>query len=48
MPVLVRVKGADYKLIHPSSNFSPIQIAGISKENVEVDTFNFYIGLLKN
>jgi aminopeptidase N len=47
MPVLIRIKGGDYKLIHPTSKFRAINISGLSKENVEVDTFNFYIGLLK-
>lgn len=48
MAVFVRIRGGDYKLIYPTSDFSPIQIEGISKGNVEVDTFNFYIGLLNN
>lgn len=48
MPVFVKVKGGEYKLIYPSSSFSPIDIVGISKENLEVDTFNFYIALINN
>ncbi|MCX2480966.1 M1 family metallopeptidase [Pedobacter sp. MC2016-15] len=37
MPVPVRIIGGNYKLIYPSSNFSVIDIAGISKGNIEVD-----------
>jgi aminopeptidase N len=47
MPVKIRVKGGEYKLINvDSSKPSKIDIAGLTKENMEVDTFNYYIGLL--
>jgi aminopeptidase N len=59
MPVKMRIKGGEYKYITPGtpngrqSVKSPtrvtlIDIDGITKENVEVDTFNYYIGVLKD
>ncbi|MDB5009302.1 MAG: peptidase [Mucilaginibacter sp.] len=45
-PVRVRIKGGIYKFITPTSRFTPINIDGITKDNVEVDTFNYYIGIL--
>lgn len=48
MPVRVRVKGSEYSFVYPAaSRFSQIDIPGINMENIEVDTFNFYIGILK-
>ncbi|RYY35787.1 MAG: M1 family peptidase [Sphingobacteriaceae bacterium] len=47
MPVRVRVKGGEYQFITPATNFSPVKIDGVTEENIEVDTFNFYIGVLK-
>lgn len=47
MPVRLRAKGSDYTLINLSSTaFSEINIPNATSENIEVDTFNFYIGLL--
>lgn len=46
MPVKVRVKGGEYKFIKPTANFSPVNIDGINKDNVEVDLYNYYIGVL--
>ena len=48
MPVLVRVKGGEYKFISPTTRFAPVELEGATKENIEVDTFNYYIGLLKD
>jgi aminopeptidase N len=46
MPVRVRVKGGEYQFIVPSTRFRPVDVAGLTKDNVEVDTFNYYIGVL--
>lgn len=46
MPVRVRAKGSEYQFIKPVSTFKPVQIEGLTKENLEVDTFNYYIGVL--
>jgi aminopeptidase N len=46
MPVLVKVKGGEYKFINPTKKFTPVDIEGATKDNIEVDTFNYYIGTL--
>ena len=46
MPVKVRLKGGEYQFINPKTRFTPLTIAGATKENLEVDTFNYYIGVL--
>jgi aminopeptidase N len=46
MPVMIKKKGAKFELITPSTKFSPIAIEGPSKENLEVDLADFYIGVL--
>jgi aminopeptidase N len=46
MPVLVRVKGGEYKFITPTTRFTPVEINGATKDNIEVDTFNYYVGVL--
>jgi aminopeptidase N len=46
MPVRVRTKGGEYRFIQPSSTFRVIDLPGATKENLEVDTFNYYIGVL--
>jgi len=47
MPVKVRVKGGAYKFITPGKgNFTPVNIDGITKDNLEVDTFNYYVGVM--
>jgi len=46
MPVKVRIKGGEYQFITPTTRFKPIEIKGATKENLEVDTFNYYIGVL--
>lgn len=46
MPVKVRAKGGEYKFINPTNRFTPVAIDGITKNNIEVDTFNYYIGVL--
>ncbi|SDP98155.1 Peptidase family M1 [Mucilaginibacter sp. OK268] len=48
MPVLVRVKGGEYQFITPTNRFTPVAIEGATLDNIEVDTFNYYIGILKD
>ncbi|MEO8886374.1 MAG: M1 family metallopeptidase [Mucilaginibacter sp.] len=46
MPVKIRAKGGEYKFISPATQFTPVGIEGITKYNIEVDTFNYYVGVL--
>lgn len=46
MPVRVRAKGGEYQFISPSTKFKDIALPWITKDNLEVDTFNYYIGVL--
>lgn len=48
MPVSVRIKGGEYRFIYPTTTFKPLNLPGASKENLEVDIFNYYIGVLVN
>lgn len=48
MPVRVKVKGGDYQFITPTTRFKPVEIQGANKDNIEVDTFNYYIGVMKD
>ena len=46
MPVRVRAQGGEYRFITPSRAFRPVDLPGITKDNLQVDTFNYYIGVL--
>ena len=46
MPVRIRTKGGEYKFINPTTRFTPVDVTGLTKDNLEVDTFNYYIGVL--
>jgi aminopeptidase N len=46
MPIRVRIKGGEFQFIKPTTRPMPLNIAGATKDNLEVDTFNFYIGML--
>jgi len=46
MPVRVKLKGGEYQFITPSTRFMPVTIDGAKKDNIEVDTFNYYIGVM--
>lgn len=48
MPVRVRTESLDYQWIHPTTKLAPVSVDGLTKTNLEVDTFNFYIGVLVN
>jgi len=46
MPVRIRAKGGEYQFISPLAKFKAIDLPGITRDNIEVDTFNYYIGVL--
>ncbi|MDB5131452.1 MAG: peptidase [Mucilaginibacter sp.] len=46
MPVRIKIKGGEYRFITPTTHFMPVDIQHATKDNIEVDTFNYYIGLL--
>jgi aminopeptidase N len=46
MPVRVRIKGGEYQFIKPTTRFAPVAIDGATLDNIEVDTFDYYIGVL--
>jgi len=46
MPVKVRIKGGGYQFIKPLTRFTQVDINDSTKDNIEVDTFNYYIGVL--
>ncbi len=46
MPVKIRVKGGEYVFVKPTTRFAPIDVPGLTKDNMEVDLFNYYIGVL--
>jgi aminopeptidase N len=46
MPLRIRAKGGDWQFIQPSKSFTPVTAQGITKANLEVDTFNYYIGVM--
>ncbi|MBD2767533.1 M1 family metallopeptidase [Hymenobacter sp. BT664] len=47
MPVRLRLKGGEYQFIKPTTKFEAIkQLPGATRENLEVDTLNYYIGVL--
>jgi hypothetical protein len=48
MPVKIRAKGGEYKFIKATTTPTLIKINGITDENLQVDTFNYYIGVLVN
>jgi aminopeptidase N len=46
MPVRIRIKGGSYQFITPKTRFTPVDVTGATKDNIEVDTFNYYIGVM--
>jgi hypothetical protein len=47
MPLRIKTKGGEWKFIQPvTGHFTPIDMDGLTKDNLEVDTFNYYIGVL--
>ena len=48
MPVRIKLKGGDYQYITPGTQSAPVKVNGAaSSSDIEVDTFNYYIKLLK-
>jgi len=45
MPVLIRIKGSEYKFIKPTATLQPIDLPGATKANLEIDTLDYYIKL---
>jgi len=43
MPVRVRTKGGTYRFITPTTEWQPLNVPKVTKENLEVDTFDYYI-----
>ena len=46
MPVKIKVKGGKYQFFDLGTSFTPINLPAATKDNLEVDTFNYYIGVL--
>jgi aminopeptidase N len=46
MPVKVKSKGGEYQTINPKTTFTAIEMPGINKDNLQVDTFDYLIGVL--
>ncbi|RZK23699.1 MAG: M1 family peptidase [Hymenobacter sp.] len=46
LPVRVRTKGGEYRFVIPTTKWAALDLPGATKDNVEVDTFNYYIGVL--
>ena len=44
----MKVKGGEYKFIDVSTSPSQVKIDGVTEDNIEVDMFNYYLGILKN
>ncbi|GAA3998229.1 M1 family metallopeptidase [Hymenobacter fastidiosus] len=46
IPLRMRVRGSEYKLVPLTTKFQPIELTGATKDNIDIDTFNYYIGVL--
>ena len=46
VPVRIRLKGGEYRFVTPTARFKPLDLPGATRDNVEVDTFDYYIGVL--
>ncbi|SEM43801.1 Peptidase family M1 [bacterium A37T11] len=46
MPVRIKAGTGPYQVIKPTCKWQSFEIPGATNENLQVDTFNFYIGLL--
>ncbi|MDJ0363903.1 M1 family metallopeptidase [Hymenobacter sp. H14-R3] len=46
LPVRLRLKGSEYQLVTPTPKWQPLPLPGATRDNVEVDTFNYYGGVL--
>ena len=48
MPVRVKINGGPYQFISPNITFQPLLMTGATLQNIEVDTLNYYLDVLKN
>ncbi|GAC1374093.1 MAG: M1 family metallopeptidase [Hymenobacter sp.] len=47
LPVRLRLKGGEYQLVPVTTKFEAVKgLPGATRDNLEVDTFNYYIGVL--
>ena len=46
MPARIRTKGGEYQFFNLGTSFSPVNLPSATKDNLEIDTFNYYIGVL--
>ncbi|RZK42947.1 MAG: M1 family peptidase [Hymenobacter sp.] len=46
LPVRLRLKGGEYRFVTPTAKWAVLDLPGATRENVEVDTFNYYVGVL--
>ncbi len=46
LPVRLRLKGGAYQLVPLTTKWQPLPLPGATRDNVEVDTFNYYVGVL--
>lgn len=46
MPVSIKIRDGKYQVTTPSSKFTPVGIEGITKDNLVIDTTNYYISVL--
>ncbi|WP_270088069.1 M1 family metallopeptidase [Sphingobacterium sp. SYP-B4668] len=43
MPIAIGIKGKERQQIQLTTVFKPLEILGLSKANIDIDTFNYYI-----
>lgn len=48
MPIRIKIDSGKYQWIYPTTAFKPLEQNSVSKANIEVDTNNFYVGVLFN
>jgi aminopeptidase N len=47
LPVRMRLKGGEYQLVPLTTKWAPLkELAGATRESLEIDTFTYYIGVL--
>ncbi|GAB3303076.1 M1 family metallopeptidase [Hymenobacter tenuis] len=46
LPIRVRTKGGEYRTLPLTTSLQPLNLPGLTKENLEIDTENYYIGVL--
>jgi aminopeptidase N len=46
LPARLRLKSGEYQLVPLTTKWQPLPLPGATRDNVEVDTFNYYVGKL--